>query len=392
MQFASASSKYGDLEAALREIERQLYDQLDQQSAVDVMVAFFSPHFRASAGILAGELRQRFGVRHVLGCSAEGVIAADEEVERQPALAVLAGQLPDVQLAPFALQPDDWRPLLNNLDELRSQLTLPTDTRLVLLIGDPFSTPMSELLEIFNTAYPGIPVAGGMASGGMAPGMNALLLDERIAPAGVIGLAFCGDFDVDLIVSQGCRPIGDPYRVTAAQDNAILTLDAEPALIQLQRVIERLPEDDQHLLRQGLLIGRSINADPDATGRGDYLIRNVMGADRQSGAVVIGDWVERGELVQFHVRDAVTAQEDLELLLTPQTFRPQPSGALLFSCNGRGTRLYDHPNGDVATVQRALGDVPLAGFFCAGEIGPVAQRNFLHGQTVSLAIFRPQRR
>ncbi|MDX1524307.1 MAG: FIST C-terminal domain-containing protein, partial [Anaerolineae bacterium] len=150
-----------------------------------------------------------------------------------------------------------------------------------------------------------------------------------------------------------------------------------------------LSEADQGLLQNGLFIGRAINDNQAELGRGDFLIRGISGIDRENGALIVSDYLQSGETVQFHLRDANTAEEDLEMMLTPQLLYDPPAGAMLFSCNGRGTRLYPHPDGDISTIRKVVGDVDLAGFFCAGEIGPIGGRNFLHGHTASLALFRP---
>jgi small ligand-binding sensory domain FIST len=170
----------------------------------------------------------------------------------------------------------------------------------------------------------------------------------------------------------------------------IYSLEGEPPLNQLQKLARDLSPEDRRLLQYGLLLGRAIASEQETLGRGDFLIRGVMGIDQQNGAMVVGDSIKDGETVQFHLRDASTAIEDLEMMLAPQLFYDSPRGGLLFSCNGRGTRLYDHPNGDITTIQKVIGDIHLAGFFCAGEIGPIGGKNFLHGHTASLALFRPQ--
>jgi small ligand-binding sensory domain FIST len=217
-----------------------------------------------------------------------------------------------------------------------------------------------------------------------------MLLNERLLNHGAIGAALVGNFEVDIIVSQGCRPIGPALTVTNAWQNLIYTLEDEPPLVHLQKLFQTLSGEDRELLQNGLFLGRAIAPQPEGLGRGDFLIRGVMGIDQRSGAMVVTDSIERGETIQFHLRDAATAEEDLEMMLTPQLFYDPPSGGMLFSCNGRGSRLYDHPNGDISVIQKVVGDINLAGFFCAGEIGPIGHKNFLHGHTASLALFRPR--
>jgi small ligand-binding sensory domain FIST len=259
-----------------------------------------------------------------------------------------------------------------------------------MVLADPFTTPIEHILNAFNSFYPDLPLVGGMASGSTRAGGNALLFNDRLLNNGAVGVAFSGAFEADVIVSQGCRPIGQPVTVTSAAQNMIYSLDGETPLIYLQKLIEEISPQDRELLQGGLYLGRAIVSDQETLGRGDFLIRGVLGLDRQSGAMVVGDSLETGETIQFHLRDASTAAEDLEMMLAPQLFYDPPSGGFLFSCNGRGTRLYNHPNGDINAIQKVIGEIHLAGFFCAGELGPIGGKNFLHGHTASLVLFRPQ--
>jgi small ligand-binding sensory domain FIST len=283
----------------------------------------------------------------------------------------------------------DWRKTLNDEAALRHEINAPPETRLFVILADPFTTPMDAVLEAFNTYYPELPLIGGMASGSQRAGGNALLFNDHVLNNGAVGVALAGAFEVDVIVSQGCRPVGRPFTVTSARENVIYGLEDHPPLEWIKDLVESMPSDDRMLLSNGLYIGRAVGTDRNSLGRGDFLIRGVMGLDQETGVMVVGDYIEEGELVQFHLRDATTAEEDLEMMLAPQLFFDPPCGGFLFSCNGRGTRLYDYPNGDISTIQKIIGDVNLAGFFCAGEIGPIGRKNFLHGHTASLALFRP---
>ncbi|GAB4495306.1 MAG: FIST C-terminal domain-containing protein [Anaerolineales bacterium] len=387
LRFSSALVQESYLANALHHLEVQLAPQL-RGTPPDLLLVFFSAHFAPQAETLLQELRGMFGARHVLGCSAEGIVGRGQEVERQPAISVLVAHLPEVNLTPFLLEPQDWQPLLLP-DGLRAHLNLPEDPALFILLGDPFSCPADELLQAFNHDFPGVPVVGGMASAVMAPGRNALILDEHARYHGAVLLALSGNLQVDCIVSQGCRPIGRPLTVTLAQQNIVLQVENQPPLQLLQETIDSLSPEEQRSLRNGLLVGRAIDPQQEQFGRGDFLIRALMGADRESGALAIADLLHNGDTIQFHVRDAETATEDLEMLLIPQMFRGPVDGALLFSCNGRGARLFAKANQDVRTFHQSVGEhVPVAGFFCAGEIGPVHGRNFLHGHTVSAVLFR----
>ena len=387
MQFASAITTEQDVDSAAAALTNDIHAQVDI-SALDLTMAFFSD-YAAVAPSGADRLNTTLNPRVLIGCTSEGVIGKAEEIEHRPAISLVAARLPGLSLLPFALSSDDWD-ALEDAAGFRALIGAPTDTRLIVMLADPFSTPVDQVLDAFNTYYAGIPVIGGMASGSQQPGGNMLLLNDRAYASGAVGVALAGDFESDIIVSQGCRPFGRTFTVTEAQGNVIVSLEGGPPFKHLQNLVAQLSEEDQALLKNGLFVGRAIETGHGQLGRGDFLIRSLLGVDRESGAIGVGDSIHEGQTIQFHLRDQRTAEEDLEMLLTPQALDAPPSGALLFSCNGRGTRLYDHPNGDISTIQSILGGVHLAGFFAAGEIGPVGGKNFLHGHTASMALFRPR--
>lgn len=388
MQFASALSTEETLDAALQELIDEIKAKV-RRNRIDFVLTTFSPHFARDAGDLRDSLQAALAPGVVIGCTAEGIIGRDREIEQRYGISVLAGHLPDVELRPFLLEASEWQETLATSEAFTDAVGAPAETDLFVTLADPFSTPMDDVLDAFNTSYANLPVIGGMASGSRRPGGNALISSERVVDAGVVGLAFAGSLDVDVVVSQGCRPIGPVYTVTESHENIIRAIDSEPPLELFQKLAETLSNDDRLLLKQGLFVGRAIDSSKETLGRGDFLIRNVAGVDPDSGALAVQGQVGEGEKIQFHVRDAQTAEEDLAMMLAPHSLFDPPSGALLFSCNGRGTRLYDRPNGDVSTIQGVIGEVDLAGFFCAGEIGPIGGRNFLHGHTASMALFRP---
>jgi len=230
----------------------------------------------------------------------------------------------------------------------------------------------------------------GVASGGRQPGSHALYLGDAVHRAGLVGVALSGNLAVDTIVAQGCRPIGEPMFVTAADRNVIRGLDGRPPLAVLEALHERLDPRDRQLARHSLFLGIVMKEDRVEYHQGDFLIRNLVGIDPTSGALAIGALVESGAVVQFHLRDATTSAEDLTALLRRHrgAATTPVQGALLFSCLGRGQFLYGHPDHDSAAFRAELGAVPLGGFFCNGEIGPVHGTTFLHGYTSAFALFR----
>jgi small ligand-binding sensory domain FIST len=389
IRFASATTTESNPLHAVPELIAAIRRQIPDGN-VDLALLFMSPHFGESAEQHARAIRNELSPKVLVGCTGEGVIGSKEEIERSPAMSLVAARLPNVTLTPLVLRGGDLQQALGEARPAVDGEEIPEATRLLLMVADPFTTPMDHLLDSFNAGYPGVPIIGGMASGALVPGKNVLLLNDIVVNDGAIAVAFSGDVAVDVIVSQGCRPVGPVLKVTDAHDNVITQLEGRSPLDHLQDLVDELSQEERELLRNGLFVGRAIDSKKEVLGRGDFLIRGVMGLDQESGAIKVGDFIGEGEVVQFHLRDAATAQEDLEMMLTPQALFGKPSGAFLFSCNGRGTRLYDHANGDVTPIQEFFPGINLAGFFCAGEIGPIGGKNFLHGHTASLALIRPK--
>jgi small ligand-binding sensory domain FIST len=263
---------------------------------------------------------------------------------------------------------------------------VPFDPAGLFLVADPFTFPVEAFIDSVGSAYPGLPVIGGMASAARGPGGNRLVLDGSIRMGGAVGALLGPGVELASIVSQGCRPVGHPLAVTRAEGNVVYELGGQPALERLIELARReLAERDVAVINEGgLHLGRVIDEHKAEFGRGDFLVRNVIGADREAGAIAVNDMVELGTTVQFHLRDAVAADEDLRALLEGR----HADAALMFTCNGRGTRLFGSPHHDASTLADIVGEIPMAGFFAAGELGPVGGQNFLHGFTASIALLR----
>ena len=257
-----------------------------------------------------------------------------------------------------------------------------------MLFADPFTTPLVRLLPSLNIALPGTPIIGGLASGGSEPGTNRLILNHRVMSEGIIGLSIGPGLQMDCTVSQGCRPIGRPLIITKGRSNLIQELGRKPVMDVVQELTAELNDADRELLQQGLFVGRVIDEYRDGFERGDFLVRNIIGVDQDSGYIAVNDLIRVGQTIQFHIRDAKTAEEDLRELLSQQRTRGDACGVLLSTCNGRGSHLFDQANMESSLIHEILGPVPMAGFFAAGEIGPVGSENFIHGFTAALAVFR----
>jgi small ligand-binding sensory domain FIST len=387
MPFLALVSSRAATTDALREIAEQAKSAWT--GAVDLALVFFSTHHLDNAAKVAQQV-QSLQPRALLGCPGETVIGNDREMEGGPALCLWLGRWAQpIQVTPFQLaieQTSEGYSVLGWPDELAD--ATPAES-LLLTLADPFTFPVDDFLGQINDEQRGLRVIGGMASGAREPGVHRLLLGDTVLNEGAVGALLQGPIACRTVVSQGCRPIGKPLVVTKARDNLIIELGGKTALAQLQQLWQELSPRDQKLVQEGLHVGRVISEYQATFQRGDFLVRNVIGIDRSNGAVAITERARVGQTIQFHVRDAATADEDFRLLLQQAAQFPsgKPAGALLFSCNGRGTRLFAAPHHDAAAIQEALGPVPLAGFFAQGELGPVGGQNFIHGFTASVALF-----
>jgi len=388
MPFASALTTVPDTLMAVDEACTRALADLGGRA--DLAVVFFSPHHSATAPELASRLHAALGPGCLLGCQGEAIVGNAREVEDGPALSLwLARWSKPVEQTPFHLtleETSEGHSLLGWPDGLQHANAAESA---VLLVADPFSFPADLFLQQVNEDSPGLPVMGGMSSGAQEPGQGAMLLGAEALAQGAVGVLLEGGPILRSVVSQGCRPIGKPMVITKARDNVILELGGKPALVQLQELWQELAPEDQALVRQGLHVGRVLSEYKSEFQRGDFLVRNVIGLDRGSGAVAIADRVRVGQTVQFQVRDAATADEDLHELLQIDlnAHDRRPEGALLFTCNGRGTRLFNVPDHDASAIRAEAGNLPLAGFFAQGELGPVGGQNCIHGFTASVVLF-----
>ncbi|GIW04363.1 MAG: hypothetical protein KatS3mg059_0983 [Thermomicrobiales bacterium] len=359
----------------------------------DVVFLFASAEFGEIMPELVRRAWRETGARTLLGCSGTGIIGPHQEYERLPALALLTLSLPGAHLWPIHItqsmledrpSPATWHQRLG---------ISPDDVSGWLLLADPFLIDSEALVEMLGEAYPHAPVTGGLASPGPLDRKTWVYLNGETFASGAIGLGIGGDYELVSLVSQGCEPIGEPWTITGVQDHWIESIANRPAAEVLIQTLQGLPADAHARARHNLLVGLAIDEYRQAFRRGDFLIRNVIGMDRATGALALGTPARLGQTVQFQLRDAATADLDLHLLLDDLRARlvgREPVAGLLFSCTGRGIGLFGTPHHDVQVIERKLGPVPLAGLFCAGEIGPVGGKPFVHGFTASLALIVPR--
>jgi small ligand-binding sensory domain FIST len=351
------------------------------RAGVDLAFVFLSPAHLVEAEAAADAVRGELAPRHLLGCVAEGVVGRVRELEEGPAVAVWAGALPGAEIECFhaaAVQTDEGIAVAD-FPEL-------DDPGLVALLVDPFTFPAGPFLTRLNETHDRVPLVGGIAAGGRRPGAQALILDDAVHAEGAVGAVVSG-LPVLTVVSQGCRPIGREAVITRCEGNVVYELAGKPALERLRTEIAALSSEEQALAARGLLAGLVIDENRPEYDTGDFLMRGVLGADEASGALALGDIARVGQTLRFFVRDAASADADLREALGDALRRARPAGALLFTCNGRGTNMFPQPDHDARVVAEALGTQALAGFFCGGEIGPVGGKAFLHGFTATLAVF-----
>lgn len=409
MQWVNALSTLPSLEAAVEAVVEQAQQQL--QAPADLGVLFISSAFASEYSRLMPllqeklqeELQKQFpqqALPALIGCCGGGVVGVDasgdiQEVEEGAALSLTLAHLPDVKVQTFHIStallpdpdspPDAWSDLLG---------VPPQDQPHFILFGDPMSSGTNELLQGLDFAYPGAAKVGGLAEAGSFGHHSSLFCDYKQFRDGMVGVALSGNLVMETIVAQGCRPIGLPYHVVEGDRNILLKLEdlgqgvTRTPLELLQELFDSLGEDDRQLAQRSLFVGVAQSAFKQTLEQGDFLIRNVLGVDPRSGAMAIGDRVRPGQRIQFHLRDAEASATDLTLLL--ERYRnetPAVAGALMFACLGRGQGLYNQPNFDSRLFARYF-DLPLSGFFCNGEIGPVGGTTFLHGYTSVFGLCR----
>ncbi len=393
MRFASALTSRPDGDSATADLLDQIGTTIDP-AAANFALVFCSAHYEDELQQIINGLTQALPAASVIGCTAEGTIGCDREEQRSCSISLLVGEMPGVDVRPFQISQeqldqsegaDDWKPLLQIDDQTNP---------FVVVFGDPFTFHIQNFLEKTNQALPGMPIVGGLASGADRPGQNRLILDAGLYDEGLVGLTLSGNIFARTVVSQGCKPIGTPFVVTKCERNIVQELGRKPALNRLREVVEELDQKDLILAQQSLFMGRAINEYQAKFRRGDFLIHNILGYDQKGGAIAIAAMPRVGTTVQFHVRDAGSADEDLRDMLadiSPSCQEHPPAGAMLISCNGRGIRMWPQQDAhDVTVLHEACGQLPVAGYFAAGEIGPVVDRNFIHGFTAIVVLLSPK--
>ncbi len=394
MLISSALSTKSDLEEACREAATSARKALHGES-VDLCIVFASDHFANVMQQVPVLISEELSPKHLIGCSGGGIIGDGFEVEGQAAISVTALSLPGVDIHAHHVLSEELPDGDTGQAEWIKLTGLAADqAEGFILLPDPSTFSTQQLLDGLDFAYPTTPKVGGLASGSQQPGGNALFLDRQCHHSGAIVLGLAGNIILNTMVAQGCKPCGKVGQITKAAKNVLVAIDGKPAIKFLQEQIQSLSGDELALAqRTPMFLGIAMN--PFATDEpspGDFLIRNLLSYDPQTGSLAVGEMLSLGRSVQFHLRDGTTSADDLRHVLQTSTniHLPEPKqakGALLFSCVGRGEHLYGEPHHDSKVFHEILGRMPLGGFFCSGEIGPVHGSTYLHGYTSSFAVF-----
>jgi small ligand-binding sensory domain FIST len=397
--FSSALSTRHDGTLAVREAAEELRHGLGGRSP-DLVVAFTSPHHEGEFEALAGRLGSLSGARVLIGCCGESIVGCGNEVERMPAISLWGVACPNLELHPFRLGAhpvEGWEaesggqaiafsghPDLSQLDTTRGSL---------LLLGDPYSFPMTAYLQKLGEEAPELAVTGGMCSGAARPGESALFLADERHNSGAVGVHLSDALELRTVTSQAWRPVGETWVVTDCEGPLVKKLGGKAASKVMMQTVEHLSTQERGYLQHGAVLGVAHDAAKRELQPSDFLALPIRGLAPQEKALVLVGEVRRGQTVQFLIRDPQAAGEDLVQRLEhgagPIPAKNHAAGALLFTCNGRGSRMFAEPNHDVKRIHDRLGeDLPTAGFFAMGEIGRVDDQNLLHGFTASVALYR----
>jgi small ligand-binding sensory domain FIST len=376
-------------EAGLQKWVEDLRQELGTNE-VSLGLVFMSPRFFSHAHQMLEILQVHGRIPLLVGCSSQGLICGARELEQDTGLSLGLYSLPGADLKAFHLTQEQVEEAAGAGYWRMETGIEPERTNGWLMFIDPFHFDSESWLKGWNEAYAPLPVLGGLASGDFNEQLTQVYLNGQVFEEGAIALSVGGEVGLLGMISQGCTPIGDTWTLTKVERNIIHEIGNRPAYEVLAETFEKLAPEEQRKARGNLFIGLVMNEYLDEFHRGDFLVRNLLGADPNSGSIAVGALPRQGQTVQFQRRSAAAATEDLEALLQRTRERLQQApvyGGCLCCCNGRGQGLFGKPNHDAELVQQRLGPMGLAGFFCNGELGPVGERNFLHGYTASLALF-----
>lgn len=374
-------------EAIVQKAAKMLRLELGQNPTFAVV--FATPHYMDHFEDFIEVIRVHGHVSILIGCSGSGILGRSMEIEGEPGFSISFYSIPGAVCYPFSIQAEDFSDNLKPEDWVRWSGISRDQVKLWMTFLDPFQFPVEDWLQDWNRAYPGVPVFGGLASAMPQQQKTWVFWNDRLIQ-GAIVMGLSGDFEVECVVSQGCRPIGDPLTVTKVNENVLYSLGSQPALEVLNHVYESLPEAEKKIAQGHIFAGLAMSEYQEDFKSGDFLIRNIFGADPMSGAVAIGGFPRVGQTLQYQIRDSqIASDEFIETLKLAHEKRvdQQPFGALICTCVGRGERFFKTKDHDVLAIHQFFPGVSLSGLFANGEIGPVGGMSFAHAYTASVVLF-----
>ena len=391
MHWCSSVSNSPSLDLAIEDVTREISKKLGNNKP-DLGLVFISSHHSSSYEEITEKIKEKINCEFILWCSGSGVIGEGKEFEYLPGVSLTVASLPNVTLKPFHFtqdilpnpdeSPDAWKESVDVLDD---------DPKTIILFPDPFSIRTEYVLDGLDFAFPNTKIIGALASGGNKPGDNALFVNGETYSKGCSGVVISGDFELDILVAQSCRPIGEPMIVTQSNNNVINELDSDLPIVAIKKLYDELPEDEKGIMNNALQIGILMDRLGDIDDEITYMIRNISSIDKDTGSISIGESITDGQVVQFHLRDSGAAQEELKKMLTEYKINDDQiiKSTLMFSSVGRGKYLLGESHHDINLYKNIIdNNSPITGFFSNGEISPIGDRTYLHGYTSSFAIFR----
>ncbi len=382
LKASEATSTHPDALAALADVMDELV--LSIGPSPDVAVLFLTSHHASSAQEILREIYLRLSPDCLTGCTVMSVVGGGREHQAGPGLTIWAARMPGSRVQAFHVAFDEEAGVVTGWPDVDEKAS-------AVFLADPFSFPLEPFFASLRSRERFPALVGGIASGANRAGGNLLFCDTKIYAHGGVGFVLKGGARIEPLVSQGCRPVGDSFRVTASQRNQLLELGGRPAYESLREVVESLGEGERHRFMNGPQVG--IQAVRNRTGEkgASFLVRSVVGVDAENGTIALGDVVRDGAVLQFHTRDAETAHEDFDgLAAMASSFHPDAAGALMFLCTGRGVGFFHRADHDIETLQTYFPGLPTSGFFAAGEIGPICGLPYVHGLTACVGLLVPQ--
>ena len=394
MFWCSSVSNSPSFDRALEDITRDISVKLGNKKA-DLAIVFISSHHSSDYEEVSKKIQNALNCDKVIGCSASGVIGEGQEFEYLPGISIIVASLPNVKITPFHFYQDElpspdegpksWEKIVGNTGE---------NPETIVLFPDPFSIRTEYVLDGLDFAFPRSKTIGALASGGNKPGENAMFVNEKTYYKGSCGLLITGNFELDVLVAQSCRPIGEPMIVTQSSNNVIHELDGELPIVAIKNIYDKASEEDKENMNNALQIGMLMDRLSNNREKIQYMIRNISSIDKDTGSIMIGESITDGQIIQFHLRDSSVAQEELKKMLSEyhQEKSKTIKSTLMFSSVGRGKYLLGKSHHDINLYKNVIdNNSPVTGFFSNGEISPIGDRTFLHGYTSSFAIFKEKK-